>query len=219
MYSLTTHGYIYYTDSGINYYLCGSRITSRPGTAPKVTAYYSSHKGIALTVWDWYASLCLVVDACKVPTLVETLIGAVANREGEAPWNLSIDGKEVRVTDPTLYSRYGILWVSAEGTRLDWNKVTPQALASVKPILKPQHLYDYAFRIGTQCSLSALPPDWKKLVHKITNGDSIGGAGLRDTLDKYFTRGKMFKPGVCFTDVMTASDMKDEMSSYTRRSK
>lgn len=73
-------------------------------------------------------------------------------------------------------------------------------VAPAKPVLKPQHLMDYAFKVGTLCSPAAEAPDWKPFVHKLMPPGYCCGVNGND-LDHAFDLGKKCKPGVRYREV------------------
>lgn len=227
MYSLTRQGLVYFTDAETKapIYLCGGRITYRTPRnteiptiilegwgpeKPRITAYYSTDVDKAITIWEWYTALCEVVPSadCTLSLPLDITIGSTGF-EWNAPWTLLIGTKRVRVCHP-LRDKRGIYW---EGVDVDGNNyttnmaVTPNSVAVAgkpnRPSLKSQNMYDYAFKVGTLCQLTTEPPNWTKA--------PIHGHGSINRLDRYFRLGKMYKPGVCFTDVPSSLDIKDEL--------
>lgn len=134
----------------------------------------------------------------------QLVIGMITSISTERPYRLSCG-----------YTKKTTVWLFAEGlssSEYRFVEVTPEGLAALAkpsaPILKAQHLYDYAFKVGTLCSLETEPPDWKRIMHKVMPSGSCCAVSGND-MDRYFRFGKMYKPGVCFTDAPL--DMRDEV--------
>lgn len=202
-YKLDRQGYISHQIGDSSDYLCGISVTYKDRWIYRI--YWTSNHKHALSVFD----LCKVWEKIATSTAmeyenapVETLVGTTSSYiTHELPYKLSA-GRE------TLYlNTYNI-----SIQRWSLEQLTPKWLhAATKPtppVLKIQNIYDYAFLVGTLCSMCTKPPNWKLSVPKIVK-DLYWRAGLIDDLDGYFRQGKVFKPGTQLTEA-TPNNMREE---------
>lgn len=237
MYSLTRNGLIYFTDeeTGAPVYLCGSHITyltprntdiptiivEGVAPSPRATAYYNTNIDIAITVWEWYSSLCEIVPAinCSLSVPIDITIGSTGF-EWAAPSSMSIGSKRVRASKLSS-DKPGIYW---EGVDADGNNyttdiaVTPNTLAEApKPILKEQSAQEWAFKLGTLCGDVKLPA-WTAITsdnegYKWVYDYLKGVYNARETLDAYFRLGTHCKWGTPFKLVHSSASRSVNHSS------
>lgn len=193
----------YRYDDKATQYLCGMRFTNYKGWSDCIS-YWDENPTRAINVWDLCKVWGPIADNYKAsPNLaMETLAGCISSKEACRPWRMYVNGQQA-------------VYLSSQGLSLQqdtYEELTPEWLyAATKPaapVLKPQNIYDYAFHMGTLCSGGTQPPNWRLSVPKIVGG-LYWGNGLADDLDRYFRRGKVFKPGTRLTDA-TPDMMRDE---------
>lgn len=219
-YSLTPQGQIYFTDActSIRMYLCGSRI-EHPGKehcTPTVKAYYDSDKALALTMWDWYTSVCdLVTITSSDPCIPRDLVIGSKGWQGYPPYHASIGTKRIAAYNPLYTSKWGIYWEAIDDDGNEYTTdvaVTPESLAAaIKPILKPQCPQEWAFKVGTLCNPNTPAPNWNALLTAHRGYLWIGNecCSLHRTsswtttkdLDAYYKLGTICKWGTPYSQV------------------
>lgn len=216
-YHLTAEGHVYFTDgcTNIRMYLCGSRIQHTQQRRTTIKAYYDSNVKLAVTVWEWYTTMCELVPPtnCSLPLPLDILIG-IKGWEGTAPWVMSAGTKYVRAYNPLYCNKKGIYWElqDADG---DWYTtsmpVRPAVIKDVckapKPILKPLTPQEWAFKVGTLYEPGSAPRNWDKLLNNTWHTSKPlleRGSFTLTELDAYYELGTMCKWGTPYSQVQCA---------------
>jgi hypothetical protein len=119
--------------------------------------------------------------------------------------------------NPLYSSKLGIYWEAVDdyGNEYTTNMiVTPNSLTAAirtaysdipiisvaRPVLKPQSLYEYAFKVGTLCSMDTEPPKWEPLMPVLARADAfipseIAMKAVMGVMDDYYKVGTLCKVG------------------------